>query len=429
MEIETLYQHFLHHPIICTDSRKITPGCIFFGLAGENFDGGAFGFEVLKNGAFLAIVHEKWNFQHPNIILVNNPLTVLQQLATFHRNQQNIPVIGITGTNGKTTTKELVNVILGTCFSVHSTAGNLNNHIGVPLTLLGIKKDTEIAVIEMGASHPGEIKELCSIAAPNLGIITSLGKAHLEGFGSFEGIVKTKTELYNWIKSINGLVFYFSGNELLTQHSSELKRISFGYKNEDFIIGELISSNPTLQFKWKSQNSNWNEVSSNMFGHYNLNNMLAAVSIGTYFKIEPKLINEAIEHYIPGNNRSQIRRTANNLLIMDAYNANPTSMEMALNSFSELQSPNKIVILGDMLELGTTSLIEHQKMIDLIGQFGFNEVFLVGENFCQFENAPYHFFKNTIELNKYLEKHRITNSTVLLKGSRGIALEKATDFL
>lgn len=419
MEIEQLYNLYTQSFKVDTDTRKIRKGSIFFALKGENFNGNLFAEEALKKGASYAIVDEIVKSKNNNIIKVNNGLQTLQKLANFHKKKLAIPIISLTGSNGKTTTKELINAVLSTKYKTVATQGNLNNHIGVPLTLLSMTPKTEIGVVEMGANHMGEIKFLCSIAEPNYGYITNFGKAHLEGFGSFENIIKEKSELYKFIKKANGTVFINSDDNIQIKQAIGLKTVAFNQKK---II--LKSFNPYVNVNFKNIT-----IKSNLIGKYNFTNIAAAITIGDYFKVEPLTIKNAIENYIPTNNRSQIILKNTNEIILDAYNANPSSMEEALTNFNLLKSKNKIAILGDMFELGKTSLQEHQKIADLTTLFNFNKVYLIGKTFSTVTVKNAFQFESFEAFKKSQNYINVNNTSILIKGSRGMALERILDLL
>ena len=424
MNISELHKLFLESTGVNTDTRKIKNGEIYFALKGDNFDGNKYAEAAIDAGAKYTIV-DNLNYKlSKNYILVDDVLKTLQNLANYHRKIFNIPVIGITGTNGKTTTKELIYAVLSTKYNTHATVGNLNNHIGVPLTLLSINNKTEIAIVEMGANHPKEIDFLCNIAEPNFGIITNIGKAHLEGFGSFDGIINTKKELYNYIIKNKNLLFINSDDELLMSLSSSNNVKYYGTENTANINGEIINSSPFVNFKFNESNT----IKTNLIGDYNFYNALAAAAIGKYFKVETKDIELALSNYQPDNMRSQFKETANNKIIIDAYNANPTSMENAIINFKNIDSENKVIIIGDMLELGKYSNEEHSKVIDLINKLKFTEVYLVGDEFYKLD-SNFNKFETNIELIEFLQKNEINNSFILLKGSRGIKLETLIDYL
>lgn len=431
MTIEALYNLFLENPIVCTDTRRIEPNSIFFALKGENFNGNKFSSDALQKGSSYVVIDEEAYKKDDRFILVNDVLETLQQLANYHRKQLNIPILGITGTNGKTTTKELANAILSKKFKVYATQGNLNNHIGVPLTLLAMTKDVEIGVVEMGANHLGEISELCKIVEPNYGIITNVGKAHLEGFGSFEGVIKTKGELYDYLQENKGVIFINSDNEILTGLLKEQKTVAYGKSDHVEYRGEFLAADPFLRLAWSlKEKDETNIIETNLIGAYNLENILAAISVGSYFEVPATDINKAISGYNPTNNRSQLLKTENNTLLLDAYNANPTSMRAAIENFAIIEAENKVLILGDMFELGETSEIEHENIISLLKQKGFIDVYLVGKDFHKVARSfLYKVFPHVDELREELEKHKLENRFILIKGSRGVQLEGAVELL
>ncbi len=416
------------HSVI-TDSRQIKPGCIFLALKGESFDGNAFALQALENGAQVAVIDNPKYVKNSQTLLVPDVLETLQKLANEWRKKFKILVIGITGTNGKTTTKELVREVVAMKYKTHATSGNFNNHIGVPLTLLSMPADSQVAIIEMGANHLNEIAELCEIALPNLGIITNVGKAHLEGFGSFEGIVETKTGLYRSIKNRGGVVFVNSDNNLLILKSGLQRRVTYGQRiNADF-RGKILDSSSFLRLSYISENREW-VIQTKLVGNYNFDNVMAAITVGKYLNVPDELIKEAIEHYQPSNNRSQWIESANNQIIMDAYNANPSSMNVALENFRNLSANNKVVILGDMLELGEYSDEEHQKVIEMIETMNLSQVILIGPVFKSVcKSSSIQLFYDSDEAKVWLLNHKITESLVLLKGSRGIKLEKVLETL
>jgi len=423
--IEYIHQQFLKSSGICIDSRKVSPQCIFIAIKGENFDGNRFASDALQNGARLAIIDKPQYATNDRYILVKDTQDCLRDLATFHRLQFNIPVLAITGTNGKTTTKELTAAVLSGKFKVLSTQGNLNNHIGVPLTLLQLDEGHDIAVIEMGANHQGEIDALCKIACPNAGIITNIGKAHLEGFGSFEGVVKAKSELYQYIKEINGIVFVNVANKRLMELSASINKITYGDDKAANYYSKPIGILPFISIEISGFDQ---KINTQLYGSYNFENLAAAACIGQHFGVANALIKQAIENYLPQNNRSQIIRKKSNTLYLDAYNANPSSMAEALKNFSLVQSENKTIIIGDMFELGSENRREHQKIIDLIVELEFNFVVLIGSDFYETENEFVN-FHHTEAACQYLLKHPVKNASVLLKGSRGMQLEKLVDYL
>jgi UDP-N-acetylmuramoyl-tripeptide--D-alanyl-D-alanine ligase len=427
MTVENLYSLFLHHPEISTDSRQIPEGALFFGLKGDHFNGNEFAGYALDNGASFAIVDDSRFCRDNRYFLVENVLASLQQLANHHRNQFRIPVLAITGTNGKTTTKELILAVLARKYQTVATSGNLNNHIGVPLTLLKLNSETEIAIVEMGANHPGEIDQLCRIAEPTHGIITNIGKAHLEGFGGFEGVVSTKTELYRFLKSRQGIVFVNNENLLLVKYSDGMKVIHYETGKTTGIAEQNHAGDPYLKMEIEIEGQEI-ILSTKLFGRYNAENITAAACIGHFFDVESEKIKEAIENYQPLNNRSQVLQTQTNLLILDMYNANPSSMEPALKNFAGSVHARKVLILGDMLELGFACDKEHQEILDLIEKLGFTEVYLVGSVFTRLNTKrEWMCFQDSELARIWLDHHRVTKAVILIKGSRGIKLEKLVD--
>jgi UDP-N-acetylmuramoyl-tripeptide--D-alanyl-D-alanine ligase len=395
-------------------------------LKGANFNGNSFAKEAIQTGAKYAIVDEEQYADNRCVFYVSNSLVFLQKLANFHRKKFQIPVIGITGSNGKTTSKELINCVLSQKYNTLCTIGNLNNHIGVPLTLLALEKSHELAIIEMGANKPGDIQELVEIAEPNFGIITNIGKAHLEGFKTLEGVIKTKTELFNFIEKENGFVVYNSDDEVISKQCSRIsQKFSYGTKGLTDVKGELMELNPFVVLKWKSDNYESPEIQTKLVGSYNFYNFLAAISFGIEFGVPSEQINKAIESYTPTNNRSQVMKTEKNTLIVDCYNANPSSMRSALESFVSNTQPNKIAILGDMLELGTDSIQEHQKIVDYCeeNQLSF---LTVGKIFKEVNSKG---FDSIQDLESFIAAHSFENKSILLKGSRGISLEKIIPML
>lgn len=431
-----LYSLFLQHPLICTDSRNCPADSLFFALKGDNFNANAFAKTALANGCAYAIVDEAEFAIDEKYILVDDVLTTLQQLARYHRQQLGTTVIGITGTNGKTTTKELIAAVLKEKFNTLYTQGNLNNHIGVPLTLLQLKAEHEIAIIEMGANHQGEIKLLAEIACPDLGIITNVGKAHLEGFGSFEGVKKTKAELYDYISANGQLIFINKDNEHLMEMAAKSgigdKRREYSLNSEQsngYIYGQINSCSPFLTMKCSINNSDFFDIETKLIGVYNAENVLAAVTIGEFLGVDKLAIKAGLEKYTPQNNRSQLTVTTKNKLVVDAYNANPTSMKAAITNFGQMDVEHKVLILGDMLELGEQSDYEHNQIIALLNQYNFEKVILVGPQFGK-TNNQFHCFDNIDALLAELsDKNDINNCYVLIKGSRGIKLEKVLSVL
>jgi UDP-N-acetylmuramoyl-tripeptide--D-alanyl-D-alanine ligase len=425
--MEKLFQLFYQTTGVSTDTRKIKKDSLYIALKGDNFDGNNFASQAIELGAKYAIVDNKDFENNTTIFFVDNALFFLQKLANHHRKQFDLPVVGITGSNGKTTTKELINAVLSTKYNVLCTEGNLNNHIGVPLTLLNLTKEHEIAIIEMGANKPKDIEELCLIAEPNYGIITNVGKAHLQGFLSFEGVIETKSELYSFINNNQGKIVINGDDEILNNkaNSFQLEKITYGTLEENKIIGELIQLNPFVELKWKSADYSSPIIQTNLVGKYNFLNFLAAITFGTIFKVENEKINEAISNYVPTNNRSQVQKTERNTLIIDCYNANPSSMRLALESFKEIKHPNKLAILGDMFELGLESELEHKKIIDYCVE---NEIqFLTVGSFFKKQNS--YGFADTSETIEHIKSKELSNNLILIKGSRGIALEKIIEFL
>ncbi|MES2591657.1 MAG: UDP-N-acetylmuramoyl-tripeptide--D-alanyl-D-alanine ligase [Bacteroidota bacterium] len=433
--IEDLYNHFLKYPVICTDTRDIKPNSIFFALKGDNFNANKFAEQALNSGCSLAVIDDAEYKKDNRFFVVDDVLFTLQALANHHRKQLTIPVISITGTNGKTTSKELVNAVLSQKYNVLATKGNLNNHIGVPLTLLNISKEHEIAIIEMGANHQGEIAMLCKIAEPDFGMITNIGKAHLEGFGGYEGVVKAKSEMYHYIKEKGGKLFVNTDNPLLNKLSEGINKITFGTSiNTDF-AGLFVESNPFVKLKFKAKDDIQNiadkpTVLTQLVGNYNFENIIAAACIGHYFKVSEAQIQQGLEGYVPSNNRSQVMKTQYNTLLLDAYNANPSSMNAAIENFAQMEQTNKMVILGDMLELGDDSKKEHDAIVNLLNNKKITNVILVGPFFMEsgkLINATT--FSNSDEAAGYLKKNSVKNTTILIKGSRGIKLEKVVEQL
>ena len=433
--MQELYSHFLKHPEICTDTREIKKGALFFALKGDNFNGNQFAEKALNDGCSLAVIDEPAYKKDDRFFLVHDVLSALQQLANHHRKQLAIPVLAITGSNGKTTSKELVNAVLTEKYKVLATKGNLNNHIGVPLTLLQIKKEHELAIIEMGANHQGEIAALCKIAEPTFGMITNIGKAHLEGFGGAEGVIKAKNELYQYIGQHQGKLFVNADNELLMKLSVQLDKITFGTAANVNYEGILVESNPFVKLKCKPTEEKQplherSQIETSLIGKYNFENILAAACIGHYFKVSEQQIKSGLEKYIPSNNRSQVMQTKNNLVLLDAYNANPSSMNAAIENFAQMDQPQKLVILGDMLELGEESEKEHKQIIELLKQKNILKAILVGPHFIKAANSPFTtFFSTSDEALHYLKQFPVCNTTILVKGSRGIKLEKLVEAL
>ncbi|PIF06220.1 MAG: UDP-N-acetylmuramoyl-tripeptide--D-alanyl-D-alanine ligase [Draconibacterium sp.] len=426
---EKIYPVFKKFPKVATDSRQIEKGSIFFALKGGNFNGNIFAEEALKKGAAYAVVDEKPFAISEKTILVDNALKALQNLASHHRKELNIKILAITGSNGKTTTKELISNVLSQKFRVSFTQGNLNNHIGVPLTLLKMNSQTDFGIVEIGANHPGEIAMLCHIANPDYGIITNIGKAHLEGFGSIEGVIKAKTELYDYLAEKEGTAFYNSDNKILAEKVKIVKNsIGYGVNRAEFTGSPKMSApfiGASINFSSGTLNLN-----SQLIGNFNFENIMAAACIGNYFNVAPEKIREAIETYSPENSRSQLINKNDRKIIMDAYNANPTSMQASIKSFITNYPKEKTVILGDMLELGKYSAIEHQAIIDLLLTYTDLQVFLIGENFSKVaDKTNFITFENVDQLNDYITNNHQLNKHILIKGSRGIRLEKVLEVL
>ena len=412
-ELYTLYKNYF---LVDTDTRNIRKNTIFFALKGDNFNGNKFAEESLRQGASYAIVDEVAYRTNDKIILVDNVLKTLQKLANYHRKKLNIPIIGLTGSNGKTTTKELINIVLSKKYNTLATKGNLNNHIGVPLTLLSMNDKTELGIVEMGANHQKEIEFLCSITEPDFGYITNFGKAHLEGFGGIEGVIKGKSELYKHLKENNKVAFVNTNDKIQLKNTKGIESVHFN--NIDL---QFLEVNPFVKLTYKNT-----IIQSNMIGKYNYINIAAAITIGEHFKVSKSEIKEAIESYVPQNNRSQIIETKNNKIILDAYNANPSSMKVALENFSSIEGESKVVILGDMFELGDESFIEHQAIANLVSTLAFSKMIFVGENFKGIKSNNLQ-FKTYLELEDYIKKNPLENQSILIKGSRGMRLERILD--
>ncbi|HKR04864.1 MAG TPA: UDP-N-acetylmuramoyl-tripeptide--D-alanyl-D-alanine ligase [Bacteroidia bacterium] len=439
--INKIYTEFLKaDQKISTDTRKISAGCLFFALRGENFNGNDYANDAINEGASFSIVDDKNLEPNDRLIFTENVLETLQQVSNFHRKQLKIKVIALTGSNGKTTTKELINAVLSRKFKIHATQGNLNNHIGVPLTLLSLRSFHEFAVVEMGANHRHEIELLCKIAEPDFGLITNIGKAHLEGFGGLEGVKKGKGELYDFLKKTNGKIFIhaddFVLNGMIAEKELTRSLISYG-KNENYdCTGAMEESEQFLKINWRKKNdSEINFISSHLTGSYNFENILAAVCIGNYFGVEKNMIKKGIEGYVPSNQRSQVVEKNSNTFILDYYNANPSSMEAALLNFDKAFGGKKIAVLGDMLELGNESEKEHRLIIHLTRELNFSETIFVGKNFGQFapkeslrtkENQGI-FFDTSDNAKTWIQKQNFKNASLLIKGSRGLKMEKVME--
>ena len=426
MKIKELHTHFLKSTGICTDTRNITEGCLFFALKGDNFNGNKFAQEALNKGAYKVIIDEiAYHKNSSETILCANSLRMLQKLASFHREYLNLPIIALTGSNGKTTTKELINSVLSQKFNTAATKGNLNNHIGVPLTLLSMNSDTEMGIVEMGANHFKEIEKLCELAQPNYGYITNFGKAHLEGFGSLQGVIKAKTELYKYLKENDKTVFVNANDPNQVLYSKSLSKVSFGNEDQDYPI-QLLDATNTLLLRFKNM-----EIKTNLIGIYNFHNLAAAISIGDYFGVSKEKIKDAIESYIPTNNRSQLIEKGSNKIILDAYNANPSSMMAALENFNQTEGNSKILFLGDMFELGPEAEKEHQAIVNYLEENSMGTSYLIGSNFFKTSTKSKHILKfETFEdLKEQLKNESIKEKTILIKASRGMALERILDLI
>ena len=438
MNIKELYDLYLQHPCITTDSRNCPKDSIFLALKGASFDGNKFAKAALEKGCAYAIIDEPAYAEADNdrLILVDDCLKAFKEIAREHRRSFQIPVIGITGTNGKTTTKEFVSAVLAERYRVMHTEGNFNNDVGVPKTLLRLDATHEIAVVEMGASHPGDIEKLVTYVEPTCGMITNVGRAHLLGFGSFEGVKRTKGELYDYLKAHDGLLFLNESNADLVEmaRQREMNRImTYGQSDDANVQGEVSECAPFLRFTWRNMATTESkartyDVQTHLIGAYNIDNMLAAITIGLHFGVTPEQINHALSHYIPANNRSQLEVTAKNKLIVDAYNANPSSMAAAVENFKLMNVEHKMAILGDMRELGEVSALEHQKLVDKLAEDGFKEVWLVGEEFGKTQTA-FRKFKNVDEVKAEIAAHCPENYYILIKGSNGIKLFELPELL
>ena len=429
MEIPAIYNCFKECGRVTTDTRNCPEGSMFIALKGETFNGNAFARQALEKGCRYAVVDEAEYADDPNIILVDDCLKTLQMLAREHRRRMGTPIIGITGTNGKTTTKELIATVLQKKYNVLYTQGNLNNHIGVPLTLLGLTKEHEMAVVEMGANHPGEIRTLVNIVEPYCGLITNVGKAHLEGFGSFEGVIKTKSELYDYLRSKeNAFTFLDKDNDVLCQSSAGLKAIGYGMEGDDlYIKGKLHACAPFLAFEWGHEGRTY-DVNTHLIGAYNVKNALAAIAIGCHFEVPAEAICEALDNYIPSNNRSQLTETTDNHLIVDAYNANPTSMMAALENFRLMEVPHKVAVLGDMKELGEGSADEHRKIVDFLSACGFERIILVGTEFGK-ANEGFEHYPDVEAVKQLFATNKPVGKYILIKGSNSMKLAQLKEIL
>ena len=425
MNIEQLYQYFLNSNGVTTDSRKVTFNQIYFALKGDNFNGNLFAKTALKEGAILVVVDEEQVIDPINdtkYFLVPDVLEALQKLAKYHRKQLNIPIIALTGSNGKTTTKELIHAVLKQKFNAVATVGNLNNHIGVPLTLLSMTNNTEIGIVEMGANHQKEIELLCKIAEPDYGYITNFGKAHLEGFGGVEGVIKGKSEMYDYLENHNKISFTNIDDSIQLNKTKKIKNFTFGINNNFANVNiKNVEANPNVKIEIDHQ-----IIKTHLIGIYNASNICAAIAIGKYFEISDENIKIAIESYLPTNNRSQIIEKESNKIILDAYNANPSSMDVAITNLNQLTSSNKIAILGDMFELGESSDSEHLTIIHKAIESNIQEIYFVGDRFYKnkIENLKAKYFKNLDDLKLSFNFTNYSNFTILIKGSRGMALER-----
>ncbi|MEN2399626.1 UDP-N-acetylmuramoyl-tripeptide--D-alanyl-D-alanine ligase [Flavobacterium sp. MC2016-06] len=427
MNIQDIHNLFLQCKSLSIDTRKIEKDSMFFAIKGENFDANTFARQALDLGALFVVIDNASYFIDERTILVQNSLETLQELAKYHRTYLKLPIIALTGSNGKTTTKELINVVLSEKFKTKATVGNLNNHIGVPLTLLSFTQETEIGIVEMGANHKKEIEFLCEIAQPDYGYITNFGKAHLEGFGGVEGVIQGKSEMYQYLAKNDKMVFVNLEDPIQIEKSKGIKSFTFGVQKEAADVKiENIQANPFVAVKYENF-----DVESHLIGLYNANNINAAVSIGRYFKVEDKAIKKAIENYIPANNRSQLLKKGSNEIILDAYNANPSSMEVAIANFLQLENENKVMILGDMFELGNESPQEHKIIVDSLSKQDKSICYLIGKSF--FENKiskeNIQFFETFDAFAEYLKTIQFKDNTILIKGSRGMALERTLEYI
>ena len=423
MNIEQLYAIFLKHLSIQTDTRKLKGGDIFLALKGPNFNGNLFALQALEQGAAFAIVDEVVDANsNEKIIKVDDALSTLQALAKYHRQQFNIPFIAITGSNGKTTTKELVSTVLSSHYTTYTTQGNLNNHIGVPLTILSVKQDAEFAVIEMGANHQKEIESYCSYTIPTHGIITNCGKAHLEGFGGIEGVKKGKGELFDFLRNNNGSAFIYADYSYLQEMSKGIYKVhEYGTKKGE-VTGIMKQSEPFLEVEITNGLA-FGSINTNLVGEYNLPNILCAAAVGKHFNVPDKKIKSAIENYVPSNSRSQMVESGSNKIILDAYNANPSSMKAAIENFAKLNAHNKVLMLGGMMELGSESLKEHESIIELIKQYPWKNVVLVGGDYSNVEH-PFIYLDNSLEAKQWFVEQHFEHTYLLIKGSRSIQMER-----
>ena len=431
MTIEQLYSLYLEHPVVTTDTRDLPEGSVFFALKGNTFNGNNFALQALEKGCAYAVVDEpSLDGKDERLILVDDVLTTMQELARHHRRALGLPILEITGTNGKTTTKELCAAVLAKKYNLLYTLGNLNNHIGVPKTLLRLNKEHEMAVIETGANHPGEIKTLAEIVEPDCGLITNVGKAHLEGFGSFEGVMRTKGELYDNLRASGGFLFLHGDNPYLGKMAEGMTAVTYGTPGRGYDVeGEAVEGSAFLKLRWRVKDGVWHEAQTHLIGAYNADNALAAVAVGHHFGVSQEDINAALSEYVPTNNRSELRITERNELIVDAYNANPTSMAAALQNFKGIHHDHKMLILGEMRELGAVSEQEHANIIRMIDEMDCKTVWLVGENFRKVAGDKYVCFKDVEEVKDRLKSESVSSRLILIKGSNGTRLFELPELL
>jgi UDP-N-acetylmuramoyl-tripeptide--D-alanyl-D-alanine ligase len=425
MEIQELYAVYLQHPFIQTDTRKLQPGNLFFALKGPNFNGNKFARQAIDAGAAYVVIDEPVGFTDSRLITTTDTLQTLQQLAKYHRLQFTIPFIAITGSNGKTTTKELIHQVLSTTYKTYTTRGNLNNHIGVPLTILEVQKDAKIAVIEMGANHQKEIEGYCDYTLPTHGFITNCGKAHLEGFGGIEGVRKGKGELYDFLRTHDGTAFIMSDYDYLKKMSKGIMHIKTYGTQDAEITGVANTSNDFLEVLM-TNGTGIKNITTHLVGTYNLPNVLVAVAVGKYFKVAEEKIKTALENYTPSNSRSQLVEKNGNKIILDAYNANPSSMKAAIENFAKMEGQNKILLLGGMMEMGDERLAEHKALIELIAKYTWKNVVLVGGDFNKIPH-PYLYFTNSTEAREWLQLQHLEHATLLIKGSRSMQMERVLE--
>lgn len=429
--IETLYRHFVQSCGVTTDTRRCEPGMMFFALRGDNFDGNSYAAKALEMGCSCVVVDNPQYVVEGDgrILLVEDSLKALQQMARHHRRQLGTPIVGFTGTNGKTTTKELVAAVLAKRYHILYTQGNLNNHIGVPLTLLGLTREHEMAIVEMGANHPGDIKELVDIAEPDYGLITNVGLAHLQGFGSLEGVIRTKGEMYDYLRTTpRRTIFLNRDNEYLKGIAHGLETVTYGQTHDADTQGELVACDPYLRFRWRRGRGEWHQVSTQLIGSYNIDNALCAAAVGCHFGVDEVAVSEALAAYTPHNNRSQLTITPHNRLVVDAYNANPTSMKAALDNFARMQVPRKMAILGDMKELGEATAAAHQEVVDRLDACAFDEVWLVGKAFAQTRHTQ-RTFADVEEVKVALQENLPKDFCILIKGSNSMKLASLVTLL